>query len=415
MRRAARVTLVLVFVAVAAAAAHQAFTRSGAIEGAAERMASVAASAAQADLALVEVAASQRGYVAPGQGIDFWSARADAALAFARTAMTSLQAGADDPAAAARAGDALSRLDDVAVVDQRAREHAAAGQRAMASDLIFADGYEVVAAARMELASAAALERGAITAPLERDRQIRAAALGALAACAVVSLLLLLRTPKPVEPVATSLGSTFLADATVVERARTTERAVDDDAIGAALDASLEGLNDFAPALPAEPAEPTERVKPSVAAIDLSSAADVCVDLGRLLDARDLQPVLARIASVIGASGLIVWMADDVRGALAPALTHGYAPSLIARLGPLPADDDNATAAAWRSKTTQIVNGAIAVPLLTSDGCTGVLSVELPDGRERERDVESLARILAAQLAASIAPAAAESRRAAEA
>jgi len=55
-----------------------------------------------------------------------------------------------------------------------------------------------------------------------------------------------------------------------------------------------------------------------------------------------------------------------------------------------------------------------AVPLLTSDGCTGVLSVELPDGRERQRDVESLARILAAQLAASIAPAATESRRAAE-
>ena len=410
-------TLVLVFVAVAAAAAHQAFTRAVAMDGAAGRLASVAASAAQADLALVEAAASQRGYVAPGQGIDFWSARADASLASARAAMTSLQAGADDLSAAAMAGDALSRLDDFAVIDQRAREHVGAGQRAMASDLIFADGYEVIASARAELASAAALERDAITAPLARDRQIRTASLGALAACAGVALLLLLRAPRPVEPVVTSLGSSFLADAAIVERTRTTERAVDDDAIGAALDASLESLNDFAPALPVEPTEPMEPAEPALPAlpaIDLSSAADVCVDLGRLLDARDLQPVLARIASVIGANGLIVWMADDVRGALAPALTHGYAPSLIARLGPLPADDDNATAAAWRSKTTQIVNGAIAVPLLTSEGCTGVLAVELPDGRERERDVESLARILAAQLAASIAPAATESRRAAE-
>ena len=405
----------LVFVAVAAAAAHQVFTRAQSIEKASERLAAVAASAAQADLALVEAAAAQRGYVAPGQGVDFWFGKADESIGTARMAMTALQAQASDAAASARAGEAVSRLDDFAVIDQRARSHARSAQRSMASDLIFADGYEVIAAARSEVAAAAALERDALAAPVARDRQIQRASLGALAACAIIALLLLLRTPRVSEPLVTSLGSPFLdLNAGVV---RPADHTVEDDSIGASLDASLAGLDDFAtepaaPASPAVPASPALPAVPALAAVDLTSAADVCVDLARLLDARDLQAVLARIASVLGANGLIVWMADESTESLSPALTHGYAPSLIARLGGLPFSDDNATAAAWRAKHTQVVEGAIAVPLLTSAGCTGVLSVELRHGTERNQDVQSLARILAAQIAASVSPAAAEPRRA---
>ncbi|MDQ3171966.1 MAG: hypothetical protein M3Q55_17690 [Acidobacteriota bacterium] len=372
-------------------------------------MSAVATSTAQADLALVEAAAAQRAYVAPGQGVDFWFGKADESIGAARLAMTALQAQASDAAASARAADALSRLDDFAVIDQRVRTHARGAQRSMASDLIFADGYEVIAAARSEIAAAAALERDALTAPVARDRQIQLALLGALAACAIVALLLLLRTPKVPEPLVTSIGSPLLDMTTGA--ARPANHAVPDESIGAALDASLAGLDDsvLEPAALALPVAPASPAQP---AVDLSSAADVCVDLARLLDARDLQAVLARIASVLGANGLIVWMADESDESLSPALTHGYAPSLIARLGGLPFSDDNATAAAWRAKNTQVVDGAIAVPLLTSAGCTGVLSVELRQGRERNHDVQSLARILAAQIAASVSPAAAEPRRA---
>ncbi len=389
--------MVLVFVAAAAAAAHQVFERSKGIDRACERVAAVAISTAQADLALVEAAAAQRAYVAPGQGVDFWFGKADESIGGARLVMTALQAQASSAAASARATDALSRLDDFVVIDQRARTHARDAQRSMASDLIFADGYEVIAAARSEIASAAALERDALTAPVARDRQIQLASLGALAACAIVALLLLLRAPKLPEPLVTSIGSPLLDMTTGA--ARPDHHAASDDSIGAALDASLAGLDDVA----IEPAQP---------AVDLSSAADICVDLARLLDARDLQAVLARIASVLSANGLIVWMADESTESLSPALTHGYAPSLIARFGGLPFSDDNATAAAWRAKSMQVVDGAIAVPLLTSAGCTGVLSVELRPGRERNHDVQSLARILAAQIAASVSPAAAEPRSA---
>jgi GAF domain-containing protein len=116
---------------------------------------------------------------------------------------------------------------------------------------------------------------------------------------------------------------------------------------------------------------------------------------------------------VLGAGGLIVWMADEAGQSLAPAITHGYPSSLVARLGRLNTGDHNATAAAWRARSAQVVDGALAVPLVTSLGCTGVLAIEFRDGGEHRADTQALARIIAAQLAATISPAATESRKAA--
>lgn len=394
--RAARVTVVLALVAMASAAAYQATVRARALADGAARIAAVNDAAARAELALAELTAAERGYVAPGQGLDFWAGRVDGALAAARDAMGAL------PSAAG----ALSRLDDFAVMDRRARDYVRGGHRSMASDLIFADGYEIAAAARAELASAASSERAALAAPAQRDGRIFAASLGALGAVAIVAALLLLRAPKPPEPAAVSIASEppALARPIAVNAA--------DDSIGAALDASLEGLTDSAPVGPAPAAAAPS---PAAPAVDLPSAADICVDLARLLDARDLQNVLTRMSDALGARGLIVWMADAQQASLSPALTHGYPPALVTRLGVLSVEEDNATARAWRSKAPQVVEGALAVPLLTAEGCTGVLAAELAGGRERDGDVQSLARIMAAQLASSISAPAGATGRAAEA
>ena len=408
-------TVVLALVAGVGALTHQAITRAQAINTARDRVAAVDAAAARVDLALIDIAASERGYVAPGQGVDFWSTRVDAALADARGALATLGAGTDEPEADARVDSALSRLDDLTAMDARARAFASDGQRQMASDLVFADGYEIIAAARADAAAAASAQRAAAAAPLTLDRQVHVATIGGLAFVAVVALLLTLRRPKAPEPLVTTLDGPVFGDLTP---ARAASPAPADDAIGAALDASLAVL-DHAPAEPVEPIEPVQPVEP--AAVNLSAAADVCVDLARLLDMRDLQAVLARAATVLQAEGLIVWVMDPAGKVLAPALMHGYAADLVARLGTLPMDADNATAAAWREKRAQTVegngdrSGAVAVPMLTGDGCMGVLSVEVRNGRERAADVQALARIVAAQLAAVVAPPAGEARRAAEA
>lgn len=408
-------TVVLALVAGVGALTHQAITRAQAINTARDRVAAIDAAAARVDLALIDIAASERGYVAPGQGIDFWSTRVDAALADARGALATLGAGTDEPDAGARVASALSRLDDLTAMDARARAFASAGQRQMASDLVFADGYEIIAAARADAADAASAQRASAAATMTLDRQVQLAAIGGLAFVAAVALLLTLRRPKAPQPLVTTLDGPVFGDLTP---ARAAAPAATDDAIGAALDASLAGL-DHAPAEPLEPVEPVEPPEP--AAVNLSEAADVCVDLARLLDMRDLQAVLARAATVLQAEGLIVWVMDPAGQVLAPALMHGYAADLVARLGTLPMDADNATAAAWRERRAQTVegsgdrSGAVAVPMLTGDGCMGVLSVEVRNGRERAADVQALARIVAAQLAAVVAPQTGEARRAAEA
>jgi GAF domain-containing protein len=83
-------------------------------------------------------------------------------------------------------------------------------------------------------------------------------------------------------------------------------------------------------------------------------------------------------------------------------------------------ETNNATAAAFRSGQTCVVNssdlvsGALVVPLLTSAGCAGVLAIELRGRREEEESVRALAMILAAQLAALVSaaqPAEASDRR----
>ena len=157
------------------------------------------------------------------------------------------------------------------------------------------------------------------------------------------------------------------------------------------------------PAVPAASPEPAPRPR-------LADAAEVCVDLARVLDGRDVQPLFDRAAAVLGAKGLVLWMVDGDR-VLRPSLTHGYPDRILQRLGPLQTDADNVTALAFRSMQVQVfsgpsrgASGAIAVPLITPAGCVGVLAAEVGNS-DRGSDTVSIARLLAAQFAAVLGPA----------
>jgi transcriptional regulator with XRE-family HTH domain len=138
---------------------------------------------------------------------------------------------------------------------------------------------------------------------------------------------------------------------------------------------------------------------------DLAAAAHLCTELGRVLETRDVAPLLEGAAKILNAVGLIVWIWDPHGTALRPALAHGYSDDVLAQLPGVRRDADNATATAFRSEQTRIVNGsdlasgAVVVPLMTPGGCGGVLAVELRQGREQSESVRALAMIFAAQLA----------------
>jgi len=116
--------------------------------------------------------------------------------------------------------------------------------------------------------------------------------------------------------------------------------------------------------------------------------------------------LLKRVASILDASGIVVWMAAGEE--LFVAAAFGYQPRVINRLGPINRAADNATAAAWRTGTMQVVtsepaaSSAVVAPMLGPDRCIGVLAVEVPHRREEDAQTRAVTTLFAAQLGAAL-------------
>jgi transcriptional regulator with XRE-family HTH domain len=155
----------------------------------------------------------------------------------------------------------------------------------------------------------------------------------------------------------------------------------------------------------AAPAAGAPVTKRTASEPDLLAAAHLCVELGRLDETREVAPMLEGIARILDALGLIVWLWHPQAAELRPALAQGYSDNVLAQLPRVGRDADNATASAFRSAHTCVVNsrdvtsGAVVVPLMTPAGCAGVLAIELQHGSEQKDSVRALATIFAAQLA----------------
>ena len=155
---------------------------------------------------------------------------------------------------------------------------------------------------------------------------------------------------------------------------------------------------------PVQPSVPIEQV----AAIDLVPAAELCAEIARADSGEALAALVERAAGVIGASGVVVWLASGDE--LVPALTHGYGPHARGLLGTLPLSEENVTTRAWHSGDVQGVDGdprsraALAAPMFQGPRRTGVLSVELADGVKPDALPRALTRILAAQFATAVSP-----------
>ncbi len=330
------------------------------------------------ELTIADARAAQAGYVAVGQGSDFWLARFEE-LTLQIEGMLRDRDLTGSAAAAPHIAAALKHLDALRTSDQRARHYVENGQRILASDVIFVESLELLGRLSTEMTSAKDTEvftaRQQATTLTQYRMGLTGGALGVLLILAVVAARRRAPAAGP-EPVTQPETVTPIAPAP--DRAPAPLSALDLDPVG--------GLDD---------------------------AADICVDLARLLDGRDLPALLGRAASAIGAKGLVLWIIDDTRETLRPSLAHGYPERMLKRLGTLPVGADNVTSMACRTLQPQVVpaqtfdgSGAIAVPLIGTSGCVGVLAAEVPGASASGRHV-AVARIIAAQLAAVITPVAA--------
>jgi hypothetical protein len=437
--RAARLTLVVLFVAALGVTAYLFWMGESLARREAAAGRTFDDSAHAVTRTLLDIRAAQQAYVAAGQGGEFWSTQVSAGLSKARQAVAALRD-------AATAAEAQKGLDGVAAglkefdqLDRRITNHTRGGNQLAAADLIFADSRQLLETAVASLERARVVELAAREEAGALFERRQAFALAAAAAASILAILLLASGHEPgAAAVPLSPASPARADGPAApELSRL------------ALD---EGWN--APRRSAAPPEPaaagTRPPEPAGAAIakadpptaerngaqtaqapaavvplhvvtsrtaeadapstDFPGLARLCGDLACLTDTRALPDLLERAASLLDASGIILWIADPDGRELNPIFAQGYPPQLVSRLGTIPRDAENATAAAFRTSLVQTVHaasaseGAIAAPLVTPSGCIGVMAAEVRNAREKRDDTLAAAAIVAAQLAALVGP-----------
>jgi hypothetical protein len=142
----------------------------------------------------------------------------------------------------------------------------------------------------------------------------------------------------------------------------------------------------------------------------MRTLSEICADLSSLTDPGALHGALERVSAMLNATGLIVWVASNDGASLSPVATHGFDPSLVARIGKISRDSANLTAAAFRENTpkisapTALAPAALAIAMCGPTGPAGVLSVELKPGQSVDEPKIALASVIAAQLATLAMP-----------
>ncbi len=383
-KRGLGLVLVLMFaVAVGAAAIVQTFQFDLSLAREHVSAEQVSRRLASTQLAMANLRGAQAGYLAVGQGPDFWMKRASELARDVEQSLTDLLTTTASADARAHYDAAISLLGGINGLDQKARDDISNGEHLLASDVIFMDLTESTQRLNGEVAAARESERAssdARIASLRRARlQLDAAAIGMLT---VILLGMGLRRPRQTAPA----------------------------------EPAVEVPVEVQAPEPPQVAAPVETPR-----VNLTDAAQVCVDLARVMDGNDVPPLFERAAGVLDAKGLVLWVADHAGAMLRPSLTHGYSDRVLKRLRPLQVDADNVTSLAFRSMQAQTLSSgfdgatdAIAVPLITSTGCVGVLAVEVSqplDGNDRL----AVARMFAAQLATLITPDAAPATQTAQA
>ena len=125
---------------------------------------------------------------------------------------------------------------------------------------------------------------------------------------------------------------------------------------------------------------------------------------------REPNAELGEAARTLGAVGVVLWSWDARSAVLRPSVGDGYSQSVMSALPDVPRDAENAVAAAFRRAEMCVVNGAgemtgaLALPVMASIGCVGVLALEFRDGVELRESVRAGAARLAADVVSLVAP-----------
>ena len=406
-----RASLVIAMLGVAVASGYQLFLFEKLIDQERDAERSFSTLGWELNGHISELRTNQQAYVAAGQVRLHWMQKVTDQLDTVDISLATLVQLATAASTLGSLENVQVAINDLARMDQRARDHSDLGQDLMASDLLFTDGPELALIAMTHIDRALKTERDARDTATTAHRKSQGIALAAAMGTTVLVTLLLL--PVSARPIAENIGLTDGA----VERTNSvsgqSSGSVDEEDVRVPSDEPLTII-----ATPTHETVTTADISPT---LDLQLAADLCTDLGQLSHTSQLNAILARAAQIFNASGIIVWILDASKNSLRPAVGHGYSETMLTRLGVIPCDDDNVTALSFRDAKIHIVPaessalGAIAAPIVSMSGCIGVLSMELKNGWELNEDVQATAAILTAQLSTLVVPGAATTATSVEA
>lgn len=302
-------------------------------------------------------------------------------------AVTTLRAAATSATSASALEGARTSLEEFGEIEKRIRDYITSGAQLMAADVIFTEGGETALDTARQIERARVEEHHSLDAYETALRRQQLLALGGAAALSLLIVAILALTPPHTSTDSAASKGLVNGDELVL---RSADR----------LDLDSREMS------------PARQASEQSAHRALGAAAQLCTELGRLTDLEELKTLLERVADAMDASGLMLWIGSTNGTEIRLVLAHGYSPEMIVRISAIPSSADNAAAIAYRTGTLQIVpsrsassKGAIAAPILSADGCAGVLSAEIRDGGEASASVQALAAIFAAQLGGILAPA----------
>ena len=308
------------------------------------------------------IGTAQQGYVAPGQLDEPWFERTSTLTTELSREIQQVRESLRSPEARTTLQQLTASLATLTSTDERTRQNLQLGQELMASDVIFSDGRNLLDAMIGSLRDLQGAEQSHLRAELRALAEQRWLTLG--------------RSPR----CGWQAWSSFRAG----PRARRRRP------LASPINRTRSG-----------PRNPSRASQHRVS-VDLAAAAAVCTDLSRITTTSALPGLLGRAAGVLNASGLILWISAGEQ--LFPVLAHGYSDDMLARMGPIARDTENAAASAWRTGQLAVVpaattggQGAIVTPLFGLHSCIGVLSAEVRQG-ENSPSVQAVATIIAAQL-----------------
>ena len=373
--------------------------------------------ASEATAALADLRTAQQAYVAAGQGVAFWMSRVDATVETVASTLVALQQSATIAASKAALDETGTTLHEFGDVDRRIRGYLKSGAQLMAADIIFTEGGEAATTAARQVESARLEEQSNLDRFEGVRRKQEAQALAGAAGLVILIVVALALWPRkaagqadPASPGPLVAPRELIAPREPIARRKVVPRTTSTDETVPSTDETLPTWREGSPEpKPAEIARPVD-VSKRAAGPALKAAAQLCTDLGRVSDSQELRSLIGRAADMLDASGLVLWMGTAAGDELRPAVAHGYDSQMAARIPSVPRSANNAAAAAYRTATLQIVlsrlgsaNGAVVAPVVSADGCIGVLSAEIRDGGEASETVQALAAIIAAQLAGVLA------------